>query len=283
MKTISSRQILCRLGWVILMLGWAAHTPLWAQQKLVFKDGTTEKVERFEVNGDRVRFKSLERNEWEEVPLNLVDLDATKKRNEKEAQEQKTGEGKSFDVPTVAEKDAGQKKAAALPEVAPGVKLPDAYGLYAWDGKNLVQLTEAGTRKRSDRKNIIINMVAPAPIMKQKFNIQLDGATSDTQLRTATPVFYVHLPEDRAGQISLFRMMVTKTARVLKEVSHSQITGSDSEKSQEYIFTPSIRLGENVYKVFPTKPLAEGEYCLLEMSPERNTLNTTVWDFAIVK
>lgn len=280
-------MILSCLPWALLAL-WlilGISTPQFSQQRLVFKDGTVEKVESYEVKADRIRFKSLERNQWEEVPLSLVDPDSTKKVNEKEFQEAKGQETGSPDRPEQAGKDQGQEapKVSELPEVAPGVKVPDAYGVYVWDGRNLMQLSEAGSRKRTDRKNVIINMVAPAPIMRQKVNIQLDGPASDTKVHTPSPVFYAHLPEERGGILSLYRMIVTKSARVLKEVAHSQITGSDNEKSQEYIFTPSLRVAENVYKIFPTKPLVEGEYCLLVMSLEENRLKTTVWDFSIVK
>ncbi|MGB7623003.1 MAG: hypothetical protein WBN92_11695 [Terriglobia bacterium] len=262
-----------------------ATTAAFPQQKLVFKDGTTEKVERYEVKGDRVRFKSYERNEWEEVPLNLVDLAATKELNEKEARELKATPRKLVDAPEEGSKDQALNtlKPAGEVEISPGVKLPEAYGLYAWDGKKLAPLTEVGTRKKTDRKSAIINRVAPAPIMKQKITIQLDGPSAEVKLSTLTPVFYVYLPEDGGGQLSLFRMIVTKSARVLKEVSHSQITGSDRERSQEYVFTPSIRIAENVFKVFPEKPLAEGEYCLVALSPTQNQYTPTVWDFSIAK
>lgn len=260
-------------------------TVAFPQQKLVFKDGTAETVERYEVKGDRLRFKSMERNEWEEVPLSLVDLEATRKINEKEAREAKETSRKSLEGSHEAREDSVRSttKPAREVEISAGVRLPEAYGLYAWEGKNLVQLAEVGTRKRTDRKSAIINMVAPAPVMKQKITIQLDGPGADLKLSTASPVFYAYLPEERGGQLSLFRMIVTKSARVLKEVSHSQITGSDRERSQEYIFTPSIRIAENVFKVFPEKPLAEGEYCLVELSATQDQYTPTVWDFSIVK
>ncbi len=265
---------------------WVATViPIVAQQKLVFKDGSIEKVEQFEVKGDRVRFKSIERNEWEEVPLSLVDLDATKKLNEKEAQEQKKTKAQPFTQPINEAKspEPSPAKKSGPVEIAPGVNMPDAYGVYVWDGKQLRQLTEAGTRKHTDRKNTIINLVAPVPIMKQKVSIQLDGLTSDTKLATAAPVFYAYLPDERGGQISLYKMIVTKTDRVLKETAHSQITGSDTEKSQEFVFTPSLHIAENVYKIFPTKPLEEGEYCLVEISAQQMKYEPTVWDFSIPK
>lgn len=273
------------MGLAIAGLLLLTATVAFSQQKLVFKDGTTETVERYEVKGDRLRFKSMERNEWEEVPLNLVDLEATRKLNEKEARESKETSRKSLEASreTPEDSDRGPSGPARDVEIAPGVSLPGTYGLYAWDGKNLVQLAEVGTRKKTDRKSTLINVVAPAPVMKQKVTILLDGPSSDLKLSTTSPVFYAYLPEERGGQLSLFRMIVTKSARVLKEVSHSQITGSDQERSQEYIFTPLIRIAENVFKVFPEKPLAEGEYCLVELSPAQNQYTPTVWDFSIVK
>jgi hypothetical protein len=271
-------------GMTVLGVSLFAST-LWAQQKLVFKDGAVEKVESYEVKGDRVRFKSLDRHEWEEVPLSLVDLDATKQWNQKESERLKSVQARPLAKPGMApdKPTSPTKKPDAPVEVAPGVNLPNAYGVYAWDGKNLIQLPEAGTRKHKDKKNAVINMVAPAPIMKQISSIQLEGVSSDTRLHVAVPVFYAYLPEDRAAQLSLYRMIVAKNARVLKEFSHSQITGSDSERTQDYIFTPSLHVGENVYKIFPTKPLEEGEYCLVEVSPSQGQETSTVWDFSIVK
>src|SRR5580658_4567287 len=46
--------------------------------KLYMKDGSDQLVREYHVEGDRIRFYSLDRDDWEEVPASLVDLDTTK-------------------------------------------------------------------------------------------------------------------------------------------------------------------------------------------------------------
>ena len=47
-------------------------------KKLILKDGSFHLVREYQVQGDRVRYYSTERSQWEEIPAALVDWDATK-------------------------------------------------------------------------------------------------------------------------------------------------------------------------------------------------------------
>ena len=65
------------LGLLFAVLVWAANV------RLYLKDGNYHIVREYQVIDDRVRYYSVERGDWEEIPLALVDL----KRTESEAVE----------------------------------------------------------------------------------------------------------------------------------------------------------------------------------------------------
>ncbi len=59
---------------VLLLFGTLARG---AEIKLYLKDGNYHIVREYEIRGSRVRFYSLERSAWEELPRQLVDFEAT--------------------------------------------------------------------------------------------------------------------------------------------------------------------------------------------------------------
>ena len=78
-----------------------------ASTRLYLKDGTYQLVREYKVLSDRVRYYTLERGDWEEVPLDLVDL----KRTEAEvnAREEATKE----ETAALAVEEKAERQAAA--------------------------------------------------------------------------------------------------------------------------------------------------------------------------
>src|SRR5437868_12169563 len=121
---------LVQAGIVVALL--LALLPAAAQQRakrLILKDGSYQPVVRWEIKGERVRYYSAERFEWEELPKSLVDWTATDKYN------QDIEAGAAAERQKLSAEEQAERKAqeARTPLVAPGVRLPDNEGVYLLD------------------------------------------------------------------------------------------------------------------------------------------------------
>src|SRR3984893_3427523 len=99
-------------------------------KKLMQKDRNFQLVREYERKGERVRYFSLERGSWEEIPAAMVDWDATAKA---EADSEKTSaallskihaQEEATKIETVLDVDASLL-------VAPNVFLPPGEGMFA--------------------------------------------------------------------------------------------------------------------------------------------------------
>src|SRR5947209_11198311 len=74
------------MGKCLLALAFLAVAAWAANLKLYMKDGSYHIVREYQIQSDRVHFYSVERSDWEDMPLDLVDL----KRTESEAAARRT-------------------------------------------------------------------------------------------------------------------------------------------------------------------------------------------------
>src|SRR5512147_2830269 len=108
-------------------------------KRLVLKDGTYQTATKWELQGDRVRYYSAERAEWEEMPTSLVDWTATNAWEKDHA----TSKNEALENVLKENKADEDAEGAANPMVAPGIRLPDGGGVYVLDVfKNQPQLVE---------------------------------------------------------------------------------------------------------------------------------------------
>ena len=96
-------------------------------KRIIMKDGSYQTVTEWELKGDRVRYYSSEREEWEELPNSLVDWTATNKYEKERAS---APEAVQLDKEIEHDNELAE---ASLPQVAPGLRIPEDQGVFLLD------------------------------------------------------------------------------------------------------------------------------------------------------
>jgi hypothetical protein len=267
-------------------------------KRLILKDGSYQSVVKWEVKGDRVRYLSAERFEWEEVPGSLVDWDATNKYAED------LKKGVSHSAQEVDKEVEAERKEmdAKSPEVAPGLRLPDTGGVFLFekytDIPQLVELAQDGTDiNRNTSTNILRATVNPLSSAKQ--TIELPGLHATVQAHGARPVIYISeanqtvtsssdAPAGKndsdkkaappAQRFQIIRLQPKKNTRVVGNLKIAVY----GKVSQDESFVPSSleSISGNWTKLTPNQDLTPGEYAVVEMLTGKD-MNLYVWDFGV--
>ena len=250
--------------------------------RLILKDGSYQAVAKYEVQGDRVRYFSAERYEWEEIPSSLVDWDATKKY----AADLASGKAR-IHVETPEEREEREAEEANSPEIAPGLRLPGTGGVFLFETLNgkqeAAEILQNGSEvNQSKKKNVLRSAINPAAGAKQSF--ELKGAHAQIQAHTGQPVLFVDIDEGTsdiqpADRFRIVRAQPKTDARVIGNLKVS-LTGKMSQEST-VIPTTVEKVGKGQWlKVTPAKELLPGEYALVEMLGQQE-MNLYVWDFGV--
>jgi hypothetical protein len=168
-------------------------------RRLILKDGSYQLVSKYEIKGDRVRYKSAERDEWEELPSALVDWPATEKY-EKDRAASALPEASAIDKEKDQETDADrQADLSRLPQVAPGLRLPEDSGVFLLDNfqgqPQLVEVQQSeGEIASNSKANILRGALGPAAGAKQ--TVELEGEHAAVHAHVAVPSLYINLNDD---------------------------------------------------------------------------------------
>src|SRR4051812_23507938 len=188
---------------LVLFCGVALH-PAQSQtlaKRLILKDGSYQLAAKYEIKGDRIRYYSAERGEWEEIPKNLIDWDATEKYEQGRLQGAPAPEAVQLDKEMEAEQKAEE---ARMPKIAPGLRLPEDGGVFLLDTyqdhPQLNEIRQSGGDLNSNTKSNILH-AAINPLASEKQTIELEGARAKIQSHTAVPALYVNIdPVDANGK-----------------------------------------------------------------------------------
>ena len=246
----------------ILILFLAIAPTLDAQKIILYLKGGGDLIVReYKVEQERVRYYSLERSTWEEIPLEFVDLEQTRRVEARKAaaREERAEEDR-------VERAAIRKARVELHRV------PLEYGVYFLNGDDVQSVEQAEVVVQGSKSRTFFKVFAPVVVGKS--TMELDGVESKLITADGRPMFYVRL--EKITRLMMVRLKDKKKSRVVQRI-YKEPQGTEVMEDQEEIEVFRQQLAPGVYKVWPVDPIPPGNYALIEYAPGKNELR--VWDF----
>lgn len=248
----------------LLVLLLAAAAAFGATFRLYLKDGSYQLAREYKVEGDRVRYYSTERGEWEEIPVSLADLKKTEDELRQRAEEAKTD---------AAAQDAEEKaERAARREME---SIPQEAGVYAIEGNRIRTFKQAESKVANNKRRSVLKVLSPLPVVTGKATLELDGPRSASVVTRSRPEFWIRIHSD--DDFGIARLSEHKGNRVVEKITTVPV-------SKEIIEEPDMvevfrkQYSGSLYKIWPIAPLTPGEYAVIQFT--QGKLNMQVWDFA---
>jgi hypothetical protein len=271
-------------------------------KRLILKDGSYQSVTKYEIKGERVRYLSAERGEWEELPKSMVDWPATEKYEKDRAAGASTPEAAALDKELEAERESQE---ALSPHVAPGLQLPEEGGVFLLDNyESHPELVPLDQRGGAVNKNVKGNILRAAvnPIASAHQTVEVPGKHSPVQAHVSVPALYINIdrgqepdadaasgepkkdesqPKKDEAPVDRFRIIRLEAKgdkRVVGEIKVA-VYGKISQDAK-FVPTTSQPMNGGWVKVTPTESLPSGEYAVVEMLGKQG-MNLYVWDFGV--
>ena len=294
----------------------AAHP---VNRRLILTDGSYQLVRSYQIVGDRVRYFSVDREDWEELPTSLVDWKATHAWEQNQSGDHAPSPAdRAADSDAMREaaeldrEEAAQRAAVRniMPEVVPGLRLLDRDGVFALDHfggqPQLVELTSIPGTLNSSKINRLRAML---PLSGQRDQIEIDGAIARVRLHDSQPQIYLSLedkssveqapanavtvpthnapavqnnPRGAASSNSGFAIVRVDQRREMRIIGNVRVSSSGQVTQSENVqpVTTTVLPGGHWMRITPSAPLPVGEYALVQiLSP--TDLSDEVWDFSI--
>ncbi len=285
---------LVQLG-LTLLLATVCLAQMNQPKRLILKDGSYQSVTKWEVKGDRVRYLSAERFEWEEIPNSLVDWAATNKWEKDRASGTLSPEGAAADAEEKAEREA---EAARHPQIAPGLNLREE-GVFLLDTYNnqqqLVEIVQNGADLKKNMKGNILRATIN-PIASARQTVEIKGLHALVQSHVSQPSLFINVDTGEQSQSDQgknadsppvrdpsqrFRLIKAQPRKDARVVSTLKIAITGHTKQEEQFIPAQVQaLSGGWYKITPSSPLAAGEYAVAEMLSDKD-MNLYVWDFGV--
>jgi hypothetical protein len=245
-------------------------------KKLILTDGTFQLAREYTVEGDRVRYWSVERSQWEEIPTSLVNWDATHQAETEQASKDAELKAKIHaSQVALLTKDIDVDRSL---EIKPGLFLPDAVGFYALDrNKTIREMKQSTAVIKMSTGREVEKIISGVGMIPSKKTVEIPGERAAMRLNTAEPEFFMRPADSREPRFRLLRAQIKGGRRVIDDIS-IHFTGQETHKATDIeiqTWTPAT----GVFRYTVDQRLEPGEYAFVEMTDEG--INGYVWDFGI--
>ena len=245
-------------------------------KKLILKDGTFQVAREYSVDGDRVRYWSVERSQWEEIPASLVDWDATHKGEAEQSARDAELKAK-IHASNMARLTQDIDVDRSL-EIKPSLFLPDGVGFYALDrDKQIREMKQSTAEVKTSTGREVERIMSGVALIPQKKVMDIPGERAAMRLATAEPEFFFRPADQREPRFRLLRAQIKGGRRVIDNISVN-VVGQESHKTNDIEFqtwTPAT----GVFRYTVDQRLEPGEYAFVEMTADG--ISGYVWDFGI--
>jgi hypothetical protein len=252
------RKYLLALLFLVFTL-WAANL------KLYLKDGSYHIVREYQVQSNNVHFYSVERSQWEDIPLDLVDL----KRTEAEVAQRQAQLEK--DAQAVAEEEKAERDLARETR-----RIPQDPGVYWLEGNQAKVIKIAQSTIHTNKGRSILKALSPIPMVPGKATLELDGAHSANVFTNPEQEFYIQLSETE--RFGIAKLTSKGAVRIVENLTYMPITKEVVEEPA-LVETFQTQLADGLYKIWAKQPFEPGEYAVIEYTEGK--LNIQIWDFAV--
>jgi hypothetical protein len=237
-----------------------------ANFKLYLKDGTFHVVREYKVEGDRVRYYSVERSDWEEIPAELLDLKRTESENATHTRKM------AEEAKIIAEEDKARRDLEN--EI---MKIPQDPGAYMVENGKLRIFRIAESKIHTNKGRSVLKALSPVPFVAGKATLEVDNAHSTNIVTDPRPEIYLQLSaEERYG---IIKMKPKGEVRIADTLSIIPVTKEVIDDVEEVPIFRKQLTKDLLFKIWPEEPMPNGEYAVVQFTPGKS--NMQIWDFAV--
>jgi hypothetical protein len=273
-----------QLLFVLALAMLLAHSAVaQAVKRLILTDGSYQTATQWSREGDRVRYFSAERGQWEELPSSLVDWKATDAWNSQTASEEYKALKQVTGEEIARRKEEMLNTPQVAPKLDPSLRLPPDGGVFLLekrDGKPVLRQVYPKQLEANNHEEANLLRRTLIPLASRLQTLELKGASARVRVKAGASIF-VDI-DNSEGPIagSEFRIVRLERKSNTRVVAKNKIGLRGTKMEAQYLTTRAEKFSGDWWRLIPQQELTPGEYAVV--IPADQELGE-VWDFGVEK